>query len=263
MARLGYGALPPEALVGFQVELDQGAWKGVRVERYENGEHPLHEAPVRVFWKVSMRAGIAEVIAAQSLANEVAACDIEWDQAQRSFVFAVQHKTVARDPRVARAAQEVQKTLCMDGSTAMTGLDADAEVNFARNQLALAKTPAVAQNLALLGLDDELERIRTTTDDLARAIGRGDDTSARQVSRSRRILKATAACAVTFNHVHEGVEALVAQTADPATQAELRRLLAPMERLLAQKPEAASDAPANDTDATEPVAPAEPLKRVG
>ena len=86
-----------------------------------------------------------------------------------SRIVAVKHEEVAAARRrrslaaVRADAEDVQAQLCPDGSVAMTSLPADAEVDFARNQLALARSPKLAPRVKRLGLTallDEIERRR-------------------------------------------------------------------------------------------------------
>lgn len=251
----GFGGLTPELFVGFRADLDQGAWKGVAP--LAKGEDPL-DAPAVTYWKCLLIAGIDDLVVAQEAANDVSEYDTPWDQAERRFVFAVQLKTVDRDPSVARDALAVQAALCPGGGTGMTTLGYDQEVDYARNQLSIAARPAMAKRLKRLKLDDEIEDIRTCTENLARAIGRsGDEDSTAHVARSKRVRQATRACAAAFNHVYDALSLARGRAGDTTRRAHIEALVAPLERLLERRPsrDAADDTTDDTTDDAKPLAP--------
>jgi hypothetical protein len=243
----GFGGLTPELFVGFRADLDQGAWKGVAP--LAKGEDSLDASAV-TYWKCLLIAGIDDLVVAQEAANDVSEYDTPWDQAERRFVFAVQLKTVDRDPSIARDALAVQAALCPGGGTGMTNLGYDQEVDYARNQLSIAARPVMAKRIKRLKLDDEIEDIRVCTENLARALGRdGDDGSGAHVARSTRVRQATRACAAAFNHVYDALKLAHGRAGDTARRARIEGLLAPLERVLARRP--SRDTSDDTADATE------------
>ncbi len=137
MSRYGYQGLTVENLVGFHPTLTSGEWAAVDLKAYR--KKARHEVPVLVFFKTVLTEAIDGLVAAQGADNDVQRSDGPWDDAQRRFVLTVQLKAIDADPAVRADAEVVQAQLCPGGTTAMTSLPAEQEVDFARNQLALAR----------------------------------------------------------------------------------------------------------------------------
>ncbi len=117
----------------------------------------------------------------------------------------------------------------------MTQLEASAEVTCARSRLQLASSKSVAARVKRLGLRPLLDDIAARTDELERAI-QESRTEGTVSSRSRRLIRALAACAAAFNHLHEGLTMLHDLEAQEPERARLKELREPFETLLAQRP---------------------------
>ena len=260
MARYGYQALSHTQFVGFHHELTQEPWAALDAGTARN--HLTLDDTTGVYYKRLLRDAIDGLVAAQRADNDVQQADAPWDDAERRFVLTVQIKALDADPSVRADALQVQATLCPDGSTAMTNLEAQDEVDFARNQLKLAQVPSLAARIERLGLRALLNDIARCTETLAVATRDG----AQGGPRSARIKRAHRRCVVVFNHVHEGLAMLVEQEARPKEKARLTALLNPFTRLLARRQEAADeeepDAPADDP-AHPQGTPAQPVARTG
>lgn len=250
MAGRGYKGLTEKNLVGFHTELAAGGWASVDVDAARKQARGRGELPALAFFKLLVVEAIDGLVAAQGADNDVQRCDGPWDDAQRRLVLTVQLRMLSPDLAVRADAAVVQAQLCPDGSTSMTSLEAEDEVDFARNQVRLARSPGFAPLVARLGLEELVDEIERRTDDLARALGR--DGEARSAARWQRVQQAKRACVGAFNFAHEGVTKLAETAADPLEKARYEELLAPFERLLARRTTAnAQEGDAEEKDGEE------------
>jgi hypothetical protein len=248
MSGYGYEGLSEQNFVGFHTELTSGPWGAVEIGHAQVKRSARHEMPVLGFFKLLVVESIDGLVSAQGADNDVKRCDGPWDDAERRLVLTLQLKALDGDPAVRADAEQVQAQLCPGGSTSMTSLSADEEVDFARNQLKLARSPALSAAVARLGIEAHLDDVARCTDDLAGALGRSS--GAKPVARWQRVAQAKRACVSTFNLAHEGLARLVETAKDPLEKANLTEMLAPFERLLARRVAAAPE-PANEADAGE------------
>lgn len=258
MARLGYGVIASEHFVGFLSELSRGAWAAIHTTDPAPAV-ALGGAPVLVVMKAALTGSINKVVAAQGAANDVETADPAWSQCVRRFVLAVELLTIDDNPDIARDAARVQKVLCEGGSRAVTRRSADEKVAFGRNLVAVAADPGVAVVVERLGLGNKIDAIQERTDDLDDAV-RGAGGAGDRRPRSKRITRASSACAAAFNWVHEGLTLMIESARDPGQREELQGLLAPFESLLLQR---ASEAPAAESDETESEPEKKPLAPTG
>lgn len=247
-----------DGCVGFLSELSRGAWATMNTSD-PTPSVALGGAPVLVVMKVALTGSIHKVVVAQGAANDVETADPAWSQGVRRFSLAVELLTLDKDPDIARDARRVQKVLCDDGSRAVTRRSADEKVAFGRNLVAVAASPDVAVVVERLGLGDKTDDIRECTDDLDDAV-RSTGGAGERRPRSKRITRASSACAAVFNWVHEGLTLMIESARDPGQREELQGLLAPFENLLLQR---ASEAPAAESDETESEPEAKPLAPTG
>jgi len=241
----GYEGLSEQNFVGFHTELTSGSWAAVDIGQGQVKRSARHEMPVLGFFKLLVVESIDGLVSAQGADNDVKRCDGPWDDAERRLVLTVQLKALDADPAVRTDAELVQAQLCPGGSTSMTSLSADEEVDFARNQLKLARSPALAPAVARLGIEAHLDDVARCTDDLASALGRSS--GAKPVARWQRVAQAKRACVSTFNLAHEGLSRLIATAKDPLDKVNLTEMLAPFERLVARRVAAAAT-PANENE---------------
>lgn len=260
MARYGYQSLSLTNFVGFHHELTRGAWGAIDTGSARS--HLTLEDATGVYFKRTLHDAIDGMVAAQHADNDVQSADAPWDDAERRLVLTVQIKTLDADASVRADALRAQALLCPDGSTAMTRLDAQEEVDFARNQLQLAREPSLAAIVERLGLRALLDDVARCTDALDLAVRGG---GAEASSRSQRIKRAHRRCVTAFNHVHEGLTMLADQETRPKEKQKLAALLDPFTRLLARRPEDTADATDDSADSTTGAqpAPAQPVARVG
>lgn len=257
MAGRGYKGLTEKNLVGFHTELAAGGWASVDIGDARKQTRGRGELPALAFFKLLVVEAIDGLVAAQGADNDVQRFDGPWDDAQRRLVLTVQLQCLDPDASVRADAEQVRAQLCPDGGTAMTALPADEEVDFARNQLALARSPQLAPLVKRLGLGDLLDEVERRTDDLARAIGRGAGGAA--LPRSKRIERAHQNAVGAFNFAHTGLDRLADVAATAEEREHLAALLAPFNELLARRVVAEkADAPANEDDA-----PAEKVRPTG
>lgn len=262
MSRYGYQGLTVENFVGFHPTLTSGQW--AEVDLTPHAKEPLHMVPVLVFFKTLLVEAIDGLVAAQGAHNDVQRSDGPWDDAQRRFVLTVQLKAIDADPAVRADAEAVQAQLCPGGTTAMTSLPAEQEVDFARNQLALARAPKLAPTVARLGLGGLLAEIERCTHDLAQALGRGAAERG-AMPRSKRIARAVQDAVGAFNLAHTGLDHLAGAASTPEERALLASMVAPFHELLARRVVAAKAAapPANEDATKKDEAPTEEVRPTG
>ncbi len=183
MAGYGYEGLSEQNFVGFHTELTSGPWAAVDIGAAQGKRSARHEMPVLGFFKLLVTESIDGLVSAQGADNDVKRCDGPWDDAERRLVLTLQLKALDGDPAVRADAELVQAQLCPGGSTSMTSLSADQEVDYARNQLKLARSPGLAPAVARLGIEAHLDDVARCTDDLAGALGRSS--GAKPVARWR------------------------------------------------------------------------------
>lgn len=260
MAGYGYGSIPDRGFIAFEQELDTGAWKQISTKKHEGDAGDvtaLLQAPPPVVWKVRLRRGISSVVAALG-APSLAALDQAWDAAQRRLFHRIAVGIDDDDREVRDAADRLRAQLLLGSGTAQTQLDADAQVDFGRQQMALAgDNGPLAADAKKLKLGDALADVAKTTEALAKALGRAAGTKRRPPSRKLR--DALAECAAAFNAVHDELAWFVERVPAGADRDHLAALLKPLDALLARHQPAAAAVDA--TDAGEPAAPAPPVEK--
>ena len=260
MVAYGYGGVTDRALVGFERELEDGAWKGIAPKKADEQASEnaalLLNASQPVIWKLRLRWGIAGVLVALG-AISLAELDSGWDSAQRRLFHRVATGVDDNDPAVRAAADRLSAQILAGTGVAQTQYDYDAEVDFGLKQIALTQADGpLAADAKKLKLSDALADVAKTTEALAKGIGRG--TGDKRRAPSLKLRNAIAECAASFNGVHEDLAWVVGRTPPGAERDKLAALLAPLEALLARH---APTAPAEAAPAeTAPGAPAEPSK---
>lgn len=242
----GYGSIPDRAFVGFERELDDGAWKPIVTKKHqEDGEKSaasLLDAPRPVVWKLRLRWGIGTVLAALG-ATSLAELDAAWDAAQRRLFHRIAVGVDDDDRAVRDAADRLAGQMLLGTGTGQTSLDYDGEVDFGRQQMALTQEGgSLAADAKKLKLGDALADVARTTEALAKGLGRA--TGAKRRAPSRQIRDAVAECAAAFNAVHDDIAWFIARTPAGADRDRLTALLAPLEALLARHAKPAPAAPA-------------------
>ena len=253
MAAYGYGSLGDRAFVGFDRELEDGAWKGIALKKAEEQASEnaalLLNAPQLVIWKVRLRWGIAGVLVALG-ATSLAELDGNWDSAQRRLFHRVATGVDDNDPAVRAAADRLSAQILAGTGVAQTQYDFDAEVDFGLKQIALTGADGpLAADAKKLKLDDVLADVAKATEALAKGIGRG--TGDKRRPPSRKLRTAVAECAAAFNGVHEDLAWFIGRTPPGAERDKLTALLVPLEGLLSRHAPAApaEAAPAEITEA--------------
>lgn len=236
MATYGYRNVPDRGFVAFESELDEGAWKAVDVKKTEEAGKKsaasLLTAPQPVIWKLRLRWGIAGVTSALG-AVSVAELDSAWDAAQRRLFHRIAAGVDDKNRDVRRAADRLRAQLLSGIGTAQTTLDYNAEVDFGRQQLALAQPPGpLSADAKKLKLDDVLRDVAATTQALATGLGRG--TGGKRHAPSRQLRDALADCTAAFNGVHDDLAWFLARTPPGTERDRLEALQAPLVELLAR-----------------------------
>lgn len=234
MASFGYGNIPARGFVSFERELDEAPWKEIATKKYEEAAKDdastLLDAPQLVIFKLRLRFGIAQVIAALG-ATPLTKLDQSWDATQRRLFHRIAVHVDDDDPAMRACADRLFAQLLSGTGTAQTKLDYDDEVDFGRNQIALTREGgALAADVKKLKLGDVLAEVATTTEALAKGLGRAGG-GARKAP-SRKLRDAVAECAAAFNAVHEGLSWFTARTPPGPDRDQLVALQAPLDRLL-------------------------------
>ena len=234
MATYGYGNVPDRGFVGFERELDAGAWKRINAKKLDdeakmNGAALLQE-PHPVVWKLRLRWGIEAVVAALG-ATPMTALDEAWDAAQRRLFHRIAIGVDDRDRAVRDAADRLRSQLLSGAGTAQTQLDYDGEVDFGRQQITLTHEGGpLAADAKKLKLGDVLSEVANTTEALAKGLGRAG--GEKRKPPSRRLRDAVAECAATFNAVHDDLDWFASRTPPGPDRDHLHALLGPLEELL-------------------------------
>ena len=230
MSGYGYGTLTDRAFVGFLDELSSGAWAAIDTSKFEHlGDHgaaALLEAPHPVVWKLRLTWGIQGVVSALG-SKPVSELDGTWDATQRRLFHKIAMVADAPESALRDAADRLTAVLLLGNGTAQTGLTYDAEVDFGRKQVALARdNPRVASDVKALGLELTLAEIAQASEALAAGIGRAP--GGKRASPSRRLHDALTDCGATFNGVRDSIEWFQARTHPGPKHDQLDALLAPL-----------------------------------
>ena len=261
MAQYGYGGLKDRVFLGFEKELETGAWKEVGTKKIEaeakESVTALLKAPLRVTWKVRLRFGIAGVIAALGV-PQITELDATWDSSQRRLFHRLGAAVDDKDSIVRAAADRLWPVLLLGTGTQQTTLDYDDEVNFGRRQVAAAGPGGpLAADAKIAKIETEIADIDKATEALAAGLGRG--TGSKRRAPSQQVREAVADCAKIFNGVHDDLVWFVEHAPSGPERDHLSDLLAPLNALLDRsKPVAApTEEAASPEEPATPAAPAE------
>lgn len=264
MASFGYGTVADRGFVGFERELDGGAWKAISTKKYEDdwekGAALLLDAPHPVVWKLRLRRGIGAIVAALGTVP-LTTLDAGWDAAQRRLFHRVAIGVDSEDPAVRAAADRARAQLLSGAGTAQTQLDYDDEVDFGRQQIKLTSDGGpLAADAKKLDLAGALSDVAKTTEALAKGLGRAE--GGKRKPPSRQLREAVAACAASFTAVHEQIAWFISETPPGPERDHLASLLAPLDDLLARRAApavpAAAAAPPKIPGAPEPAPAGDP-----
>jgi hypothetical protein len=273
MAGYGYGYVTAKGFVACEKDFSGGVWGAIATAPYDTPDRKLsaavQSAPRPALWKLRLTWTIEDLKDALGTAK-LDQLDADWDGSERRLYHRLGVLREDRNPLVREAAERASDKLLAGRGTDQTTYDYDVEVDFGRNQVLLAQSGQLRDDVKMLGLDDAIVDIDTTTEALARGLGRKDNTK-RQAPWARQ-REAVTACAAAFNGVHDDLTWWIDHTASGADQDQLHALLAPLEALLSRNPpppakeaapaqattpEAAKDAPAK---AAAPAAAKDPPK---
>ncbi len=201
MAAYGYSFVTDKAFSAFARDLEQGAWKGVSVDKYDVPNRvpaaSLFEAPRPVVWKLRARWSIAALDEALGVASAAALAelDTEWDTAQRALHLFLASAAESKDPAQRDAAVRLRGALLAGAGTERIQYAYDAEVDYGWHQVAVAAKAPLAADVKKVGAGAYLKRIEEATEALARGSGapparsapsRARSASGRRWSRARR-----------------------------------------------------------------------------
>jgi hypothetical protein len=242
MAAYGYSYVPEKGFVGFDRDLDLGAWNEISLKKIDvtnrlyDGKF-LMTVPRPVVWKLRITWGITDLrlVLGTASSEVLERFDGSWDRTQRRLSFAVSSAAEHPDPTWRQAAERVRSALLLGNGTAQTTLGYDEEVDFGIQQVKLASEDPLAADIKLLALNDHIAEIGKTTEELAGGLGRTPGQK-RTGARSTRLREALATCTAIFNSVHDEIEWLLAHVAPGETHDQLVQLHAPLQALLDRYP---------------------------
>lgn len=249
MSGYGYSYVSDKAFVAFAHDLGQGAWKNVSIAQYQGEAKPLDaaalEAPHPVLWKLRIVLVISALKQALG-SGRLDVLDAGWDSSERRLNFRLAERAEDTDADVRAAADRLRRQLLKGKGTEQTGYDFDAEVDFGRKQLELAKEEGIAADIKKLKVDDLLQDIERATEALANGLGRQPGVK-RATAPSVQLRDALTACTTAFNGVHGHIDWFLENTPNGPARDHLAELEAPFAALLARNPptqaKAASNAP--------------------
>ncbi|WP_437711440.1 hypothetical protein WMF45_40315 [Sorangium sp. So ce448] len=256
MAAYGYSFVTDKAFSAFARDLEQGAWKGVSIDKYDVPNRVpaalLIEAPRPVVWKLRARWSIAALDEALGVASAavLAELDTEWDTAQRALHLFLASAAESKDPAQRDAAVRLRGALLAGAGTEQTQYAYDAEVDYGWHQVAVAGKAPLAADVKKVGAGAYLKRVEEATEALARGLGRTSGQK-RAVARSKRIREAVAGCTQAFNAIHDDIGWLIEHTPSGKQRDMLQALHAPFLALLERSPQRAPAAAAPEEDAAE------------
>ncbi|WP_437894930.1 hypothetical protein [Sorangium sp. So ce124] len=256
MAAYGYSFVTDKAFSAFARDLEQGAWKGVSIDKYDVPNRvpaaSLFEAPRPVVWKLRARWSIAALDEALGVASAAALAelDTEWDTAQRALHLFLASAAESKDPAQRDAAVRLRGALLAGAGTEQTQYAYDAEVDYGWHQVAVAGKAPLAADVKKVGAGAYLKRAEEATEALARGLGRTSGQK-RAVARSKRIREAVVGCTQAFNAIHGELGWLIEHTPSGKQRDLLQALHAPFLALLERSPQRAPAAAAPEEDAAE------------
>jgi hypothetical protein len=255
MAAYGYSFVTDKAFSAFARDLEQGAWKGVSIDKYDVPNRVpaalLFEAPRPVVWKLRALWSIWALDEALGVASAAALAelDTEWDTAQRALHLFLASAAESKDTAQRDAAVRLRGALLAGAGTEQIQYAYDAEVDYGWHQVAIAGKAPLAADVKKVGAGAYLKRIEEATEALARGLGRTSGQK-RAVARSKRIRDAVVACTQAFNAIHADIGWLIEHTPSGKQRDLLQALHAPFLALLERSPQrAAAAAPEEEENA--------------
>ena len=256
MAAYGYSYVAREGYVAFVDELNGGAWGKIdiqpfRLDQPKPEQQSVLDASRLVGWKLCLGWAITNLTdqVGTVTPDELTSLDQAWDGSERRLNLQVAVHEASEDSAVAAAATRVRNALLSGAGTAQTVLAWEKEVDFGRNQVALANTAPLSADIKLLNLQPFVHDISEKSEALAAGIGRGSDKSTEP--RANRIRGALVECRQAFNRVHDDIVWHRAHTTDRQKLELLNQLEAPLLGLLERYPAS----PAKPTEEEPPVVP--------
>ncbi len=254
MSGYGYSYVSDKAFVAFAHHLRQGAWGNVSIATYEGEGKKLDaaalDAPHPVLWK--LRIVLVITALKQALGSgKLDVLDAGWDSSQRRLDFRLAERADDPDPDVRAAASRLRRQLLRGKGTEQPSYDFDAEVDFGRKQVELAKQEAIAADIKKLKVDDLFHDIEKATEALAGGLGRkpgGKRTGPPSVQQR----DALAACTAAFNGVHDHIAWFIENTPNGPARDALEALQAPFASLLARNPPTQAKSGNNSPPASPP-----------
>jgi hypothetical protein len=254
MAAYGYTSVADRGFVGFDGELNQGAWAEIATQAHENAAKnnaaALLDAPRPVVWKLRLRWVIAELLGVLA-APTLESLDKTWDAAQRRLFHHIAIGVDNDDAAVRAAADRLRTNLLSGTGTAQTQLSYEDEVDFGRKQIALTgEGGPLHADAKKVKIGNALADVHKATDSLAQALGRSG--GEKRKAPSKRLRDALAQCASTFNAVHDDLDWFIENTPAGANRDRLTALLSPLEKLLERVGPANTETPAAENGTNAP-----------
>lgn len=223
----GYGYLTKEDLIAFRGKLSEGAWQSIDVTSYlhPNRIIPDSVSDFYILFKLLVLYALENLIDVISGTSVVLLeLDQAWDGLQRILHTRLLLFELDGTEEEREAAIKLRPLLLYQGGLGHTQFELKDEATFGKAQVALARSADLAPLIALLGLEELIDRIEKKSLELEGALKPGE-------SRSSRIRSAISQCVFTLNGVHSILENMERQATPGAFQEKLAALRAPFEEL--------------------------------
>jgi hypothetical protein len=225
MAKFSYSKTPENQILTLLDRLEEDKWASVpKLQKIELDSPPL------ALIKTAVLRDVQELAAALNGTFEGAVpADVDWDKAQTQLARRLAVEEVSDDAARVDAARVLQRDLLSGRGTAQTQLAFAEEVAFGVRQRELAAQEPYKTYIALLGLSDQIERIKQTTIALDTALKAGK--AAGSTSRAARVKAALTAARETLQWAHRSLDQLAKKAHTKHDRERAAALLAPFTQL--------------------------------
>lgn len=225
MAKFSYSTTPENQILMLLERLDEDQWASVpRLQKIEL------DSPQLATIKTCVLRDVEALSAALNGTFEGAVpADVDWDKAQTQLARRLAVEEISDDAARVDAAKVLQRDLLSGRGTAQTQLPFDEEVAFGVRQRELAAQEPYKAHITLLGLSDQIERIKQTTIALDTALKAGK--AAGSTSRAARVKASLTTARETIQWAHRSLDQLAKKAHSKPDRERAAALLAPFTQL--------------------------------
>jgi hypothetical protein len=227
MARFSHSATNENKILVLLDRLTEDNWKPVpRLQKIDL------DSPALATVKTAVLADVEALAAAINGDFEGAIPeDVAWDKEQTRYDLRLRLEAESDDPARVKAAEVLRRDTLMGGGTGQINLSFAEEVAFGTRQRELAAQEPYKSHIALLNLNDQVQRIDLTTRNLDAAVQRG--IAAGATSRSQRVRNALAKVRTTLQWAHRTLDQLASKAHSKADRERAQSLAAPFDAIKA------------------------------